>query len=64
MKMLLTSAGMTNASITREIEAAEIPVPSYAIDDQTAIKVMDAGIEVISEGNWKLSTGRRHAGTQ
>ncbi|WP_262892783.1 Type 1 glutamine amidotransferase-like domain-containing protein [Mucilaginibacter pankratovii] len=36
--------------------AATIPVPSYAIDDQTAIKVTDDTIEVISEGNWKLFT--------
>ncbi len=34
--------------------AATIPVPSYAIDDQTAIKVTDDAIEVISEGNWKF----------
>jgi dipeptidase E len=34
--------------------AATIPVPSYAIDDQTAIKVIDGAVEVISEGNWKL----------
>jgi|GEM_PF-6162230 len=29
-----------------------IPVPSYAIDDNTAIKVTDSKIEVISEGRW------------
>ncbi|WP_394780568.1 Type 1 glutamine amidotransferase-like domain-containing protein [Undibacterium sp.] len=34
--------------------AATIPMPSYLIDDQTAIKVVDGVIEVISEGNWKL----------
>jgi dipeptidase E len=28
-------------------------VPSFAIDDQTAIKVTDGTIEVISEGQWK-----------
>ncbi|TDW18979.1 Type 1 glutamine amidotransferase-like domain-containing protein [Kribbella kalugense] len=33
--------------------AADIGVPSYAIDDQTAIKVTDGTIEVISEGHWK-----------
>ena len=26
----------------------------YAIDDQTAIKITDDGVEVISEGEWKL----------
>jgi dipeptidase E len=36
--------------------AATIPIPSYAIDDQTAIKVVNGAIEVISEGNWKLFT--------
>ena len=34
--------------------AAKIPVPSYAIDDQTAIKVTDGTVEVVSEGHWKL----------
>ncbi len=34
--------------------AATLPMPSYAIDDQTAIKVVDGDIEVISEGHWKL----------
>ena len=34
--------------------AAGIPVPAYAIDDQTAIKVVDGTVEVVSEGDWKL----------
>lgn len=34
--------------------AARMPVPSYAIDDQTAIKVTDSNAEVVSEGHWKL----------
>ncbi|MDN3584241.1 Type 1 glutamine amidotransferase-like domain-containing protein [Mucilaginibacter flavus] len=37
--------------------AATLPMPSYAIDDQTAIKVVDNIIEVISEGNWRLFEG-------
>jgi dipeptidase E len=36
--------------------AARIPAPTYAIDDQTAIKVVDGAVEVISEGHWKLFT--------
>ena len=28
--------------------------PAYAIDDQTAIKVTDGTVEVVSEGHWKL----------
>ena len=39
-----------------EIEAwaAGLSVPAYAIDDQTAIKVVDGTVEVVSEGDWKL----------
>ena len=36
--------------------AAGIPVPAYAIDDETAIKVVDGTVEVVSEGQWKLFT--------
>jgi dipeptidase E len=36
--------------------AAGIPVPTYAIDDETAIKVADGRVEVVSEGRWKLFT--------
>jgi dipeptidase E len=36
--------------------AAEVPVPTYAIDDETAIKVVDDTVEVISEGHWKRFT--------
>lgn len=36
--------------------AARISVPAYAIDDQTAIKVVDGTLEVVSEGKWKLFT--------
>jgi dipeptidase E len=32
--------------------AADIGVPAYAIDEQTAIKVVDGSVEVISEGQW------------
>src|SRR5690348_7357818 len=36
--------------------ASRIPVPTYAIDDQTAIQVVDGAVDVISEGHWKLFT--------
>jgi len=36
--------------------ARGVPVPTYAIDDQTAIKVDGDDVEVISEGNWRLFT--------
>jgi dipeptidase E len=34
--------------------ASGIPAQTYGIDDETAIKVVDGQIEVISEGNWRL----------
>jgi dipeptidase E len=34
--------------------AAGIPGQAYAIDDQTAIQVIDGAVEVVSEGHWKL----------
>ena len=33
--------------------AASVPVPTYAIDDQSAIQVRGDGVEVISEGIWR-----------
>ena len=36
--------------------AAGMRVPIYAIDDETAIKVTDGVVEVVSEGHWKLFT--------
>jgi dipeptidase E len=34
--------------------AVGIDGPAYAIDDETAIKVTDGTVEVVSEGHWKL----------
>ena len=45
-----------NSMVEAEAWAAEIPGPAYAIDDETAIKVVDGAVEVISEGDWKLFT--------
>ncbi len=45
-----------NTLANAEKWAANLRVPGYAIDDQTAIKVTDGSIEVISEGDWKLFT--------
>jgi dipeptidase E len=45
-----------NTMANAERWAAGIPNPAYAIDDQTAIKVTDGGVEVVSEGHWKLFT--------
>lgn len=33
--------------------AKDIEIPLYAIDDQTAVKVVDDKVEVITEGKWK-----------
>jgi dipeptidase E len=41
---------LTNA----ERWAASIGGPAYAIDDQTAIKVVGGAVEVVSEGSWKF----------
>ena len=45
-----------NSMAEAESWAAEMSGPAYAIDDETAIKVVDGIVEVISEGNWKLFT--------
>ena len=33
--------------------AEDIDIPFYAIDDQTAVKVVDGKVEVVTEGKWK-----------
>lgn len=43
-----------NTSEKLEKLANTLPFPSYLIDDNTAIKVENDKIEVISEGKWKL----------
>jgi dipeptidase E len=42
------------STATAERWAAEIGGPAYAIDDETAIKVVDGTVEVVSEGQWRL----------
>jgi dipeptidase E len=44
----------TNTLADAERWAADIDVPGYAIDEQTAIKVVDGAVEVVSEGEWTL----------
>jgi dipeptidase E len=46
----------TNTMAAAEKWAAGLKVPAYAIDDETAIKVTDEGVEVVSEGRWELFT--------
>lgn len=45
-----------NTMAAAERWAAGMQGPAYAIDDQTAIKVIDGEVEVVTEGNWKLFT--------
>ena len=45
-----------NTLVNAEKWAAEIQVPAYAIDDQTALKVVHGAVEVVSEGHWKRFT--------
>jgi dipeptidase E len=45
-----------NSMADAEKWAAGMPVPCYAVDDETAIKVTDGTVEVVSEGHWKLFT--------
>jgi len=49
---MLPENTMSNA----EKWAAGMRVPAYAMDDETAIKVVDGVIEVVSEGHWKRFT--------
>jgi dipeptidase E len=45
-----------NSMAGAEKWAAGMSHPAYAIDDQTAIRVVDGNVDVTSEGHWKLFT--------
>jgi len=45
-----------NTMAAAERWAGGFSSPAYAIDDETAIKVVDGTVEVVSEGHWKLLT--------
>jgi dipeptidase E len=45
-----------NSMAHAERWAAGIGAPAYAIDDQTAIRVNNGAVDVVSEGHWKLFT--------
>jgi dipeptidase E len=51
-----------NTMAEAERWASEIGNPAYAIDDDTAIQVVDDIVELVSEGNWRLFTPSRTAG--
>ena len=42
-----------NTMSTAERWAAKLNGPAYAIDDETAFRVVDGSVDVISEGHWK-----------
>ena len=42
----------TNTPGHAERWAADLDVPAYAIDEQTAVAVVDGAVEVVSEGTW------------
>ena len=51
----LAQEGMPgNTMAEAESWAAEIAGPGYAIDDETAIRVTDGTVDVVSEGHWRL----------
>jgi dipeptidase E len=43
-----------NSMAEAESWIAEVGPPAYAIDDETAIRVVDGEVEVVSEGDWRL----------
>jgi dipeptidase E len=45
-----------NTMAAAEGWAAGLSGPAYAIDDESAIKVIDGAVEVVSEGHWKQFT--------
>jgi dipeptidase E len=50
----LARDGMPGNSMAEAEEwAAGISGPAYAMDDETAIKVVDGTVEVVSEGHWR-----------
>jgi dipeptidase E len=42
-----------NSMAEAESWAAKISGPAYAVDDETAFKVVDGTVEIVSEGQWK-----------
>jgi len=59
LRVHLDRDGFEDSSMANvETWASEIPAPTYAIDDQSALKVVDGAVEVVSEGNWRLFNPR------
>ena len=47
-----------NTMPTAERWAADLGVPAFVIDDETAIRVVDDHVRVVSEGEWRHLPGR------
>jgi dipeptidase E len=43
-----------NTLTAAERWAAELGIPAYAIDDATAIRVVDGAVDIVSEGHWRF----------
>jgi dipeptidase E len=43
----------TNSMADAEQWAATLPGPAYALDDQSAIRVVDDAVDVVTEGHWR-----------
>ena len=48
----------SNTMPAAEAWAADLGNPAYAVDDETAFKVVDGRVDVVSEGHWKLLVER------
>jgi len=46
-----------NTMANAEKWAAKLNGPAYAVDDDTAFKVVDGSVEIVSEGQWRLLNG-------
>jgi dipeptidase E len=44
-----------------EQAAAKLDFPIYALDDDSAVRVIDSQIDVVSAGEWRLLNPPRHA---
>jgi len=55
LRVHLDREGFEDSTLANiETWAAGIPAPTYAIDDETAVRVTNGTVEVVSEGRWKL----------
>jgi dipeptidase E len=58
----LDSAEHPDASFANaELWAGKLPVPTYAIDNDSAVRVVDGAVDVVSEGHWRLFDPTRAA---